>query len=145
MGLIFKALDGSTRDLKLLFSATYLIGYFCFAIANIGAEAKGPIVFLAPLLSWPVLFVAVAILGKADTQRKLFFVGLMLVHYGITFLVFYLFTDRFNFFSPRILEAWNREPVLQILTVTWYFLGQFLIWLAFLLERNGRSSTRSDD
>jgi hypothetical protein len=137
MESVWRAIRAPTTTLKLLFSALYLIVYFFLAFGNIGAEGKGPIMFLAPLLSWPVLFIAVGVLGRVDNQSKIFFVGIMLIHYVTTLYVFYRFTDRFSFLHPRIVEAWNREPGLQIMTVVWYLVGQILIWTVFLLNRSG--------
>ena len=141
---VLKALKKPSGKIKLVFGAVYLTVYFLLAMLNIGPEAKGTAIFLVLLLSWPVLFVAVATIGGSHTQQKLFFVVLMLVHYVITLALFYWLTNGFNFVSPRFLEVWNRDYGLQILTAVWYFFGQIVIWLAFLQADNHRQK-RSDE
>ena len=115
---------------KLVFGALYTIGYFILSVIPVNAEGTGPIIFVAPCFTWPLVLVALFFENRLATLlNRVFFVLLLLVHYFITTLiVLNAWEDQY----PQIQKMMNwDETWLFYLIGAWYLAGQMLIWTSF--------------
>lgn len=119
-----------TTIYKLLFGVVYTVGYFFLAILSTGG-GHGNFYLLSPALPWLLLLIAIFLFGKLnDLQMRIFFCGVMAVHYGL--LVFLL--SNYSFAEDK---GWSRHG-LPYVPILWYLAGQGIIWMVFFSEtRNG--------
>lgn len=83
-------LPAPTTLRMVLFAAIYTAGYFLLTMITLGAEPKGGTpLFICPIVSWPLFFVALFVLRKTgELSINIFFVLILICHYVITvFLV----------------------------------------------------------
>ncbi|MCY7347493.1 MAG: hypothetical protein LH614_14915 [Pyrinomonadaceae bacterium] len=111
---------------KFLFGIIYTVGYFFLAVLSTGG-GHGNFYLLSPALPWLLLFIAIFLLGKLnDLQMRIFFCGVMAVHYGL--LIFLL--SNYSFSEDR---GWSRYG-LPYVPIIWYLAGQAIIWAIFFSE-----------
>ena len=117
----------------VLFGLIYTVIYCFLAFWNVGPEGKGTTIFFAPILPWVFFLIALIILKKADDlMNRIFFVGVMIAHYGLTLLFLYAASSGTYRGKTNFMWGWEQQPDLFVLTVIWYLLGQIIIWSAFL-------------
>ncbi|MBS1770763.1 MAG: hypothetical protein JSS77_13955 [Acidobacteria bacterium] len=121
---------------RLIFGAAYTIGYFFLAALGMGGDPVGSgAVFLSPILPWPILFIVIGMLGHlADLQRRIFAIGLILIHYVLTFAFLYIFSGHFDFVRSGFAKAWQDAPGFVVFIIGWYAIGQGIIWAVVALE-----------
>lgn len=116
---------------RISFGGIYSVVYGLLAFLNVGPEGQGTIIFFAPLIPWFLLCISLFMLDKlGDLRNKIFFVGVMILHYGLTLLFLYPASTS----SYRGKSDWERgleQPGLLAITTAWYLLGQLFIWMAF--------------
>jgi len=109
-----------------LFGLIYTVVYFFLAIMSTGG-GHGNFFLLTPVTGWIFIFIALFLLTRLKSLfSHIFFVGIMLAHYVINFLLFLSFKD-------EITKDWSRVAGREGILVTtgFYFLGQLIIWLFF--------------
>ena len=116
----------NTLIYKFLFGIVYTFGYFFLALLSTGG-GHGNFYLLSPALPWLLLFIAIFLLGKSDdSQVRIFFCGVMAVHYGL--LIFLL--SNYSFDEDK---GWTRHG-LPYVPIIWYLAGQAIIWAMFFSE-----------
>jgi hypothetical protein len=91
----------------------------------------GIVIFVAPLITWMLLFPVFYLLTRINKSfiNRFIFVVLMLIHYAqILLFLRPLFLLEFD---QNDIKAWNRDPLLIVITAIWYLVGQLMIWLVF--------------
>jgi Na+/alanine symporter len=118
---------------NVVFGLIYTIVYFPLAFWAVNAEATGPIIFLAPALTWILVLVAIFLSKRlSDFRNKTIFITLMLVHYVVTALaVVNAWDDQF----PRIIKMIDYGDGWYLcFLLAWYTGGQVLIWTSLFRE-----------
>jgi hypothetical protein len=132
-----------TLILQILFSLIYTFVYLILTFGSLGG-GHGTTIFLAPVFTWFLLFIALFLSNRADTLfKRIVFIILMLSHYAHTFL----------FLSPLITDEIFQQKQLFILkkhiggflfTLGWYLAGQAIIWIMFLSNSKVIRSLKND-
>lgn len=118
--------------LKLGFAVVYTVGYFFLTLLTTAfGESSGTAIFLAPVFTWILVFIAIFLSDRADTLlKRVFFVVSLSVHYAHILL---FLRPLFSLDIDRGTElAWSRFPEMIIFAAAWYLLGQIAIWVVFL-------------
>jgi|GEM_PF-5832530 len=128
----------SSLKFKLLYGASYSIGYFILTLLSVGAHAEGPVVFFSPIIPWPFVLIAIGMLGHLHAlERRIFFVGLLLGHYSVTSIIVYGLSAQFDLERSGIASAWRSDASFMVFILAWYLAGQGILWISFLLELKG--------
>jgi hypothetical protein len=108
----------------------YTLVYAVVSFDLIGA-GHGTVFFLIPLLTWPLIIVAVILLPKTQKPlARLAFTLTMLLHLFVTFCLVsaYLLSGD----NGRLLLVLRVNPYYSLFTAIWYLSGQTIIWASFL-------------
>lgn len=117
---------------KILFGVIYTLVYAFLAIALINPEGTGTGIFLIPLITWFFLFVVLYLLSRLESLRnRIFYIVLMLAHYITSFVLAHIVWNDSYKGKSRLSGTWEREPDIILFLVTWYLLGQLIIWIIF--------------
>jgi hypothetical protein len=114
----------------------YILVYCFLAILFVPFDFTGPRrygtgVFFAPVATFPLVYVALYLVGRLTNQaRRVAFVILLLLHYAITF---FLVTGYFR--EPGewqiTLNTIDEAQTGFMLITAWYLLGQSFLWYSF--------------
>ncbi|MBA2620361.1 MAG: hypothetical protein H0U87_04090 [Acidobacteria bacterium] len=114
---------------NVLFGVVYTVIYFFLAVMSTGG-GHGNFFLFTPLATWILILVALFLLTKLNSlSMRLFFVGLMIVHYLVTLAILLDIRD-------LVMKDWNRIAGREgiFVTVGVYLIGQIIIWLAFYIS-----------
>lgn len=115
---------------RFVFLAIYTVGYLVLSFDLIGA-GHGTVFFLIPILTWPLVLIAVFVLPwiKARRSRWVFEIT-MTIHLMVSFILAFLYLASGD--SGRLAMVMRVNNLYCIFTVLWYLTGQAVIWLSFL-------------
>jgi hypothetical protein len=125
---------------KILFGVIYSLVYAFLAIALINPEGTGSGIFLIPLITWFFLLVVLYLFGRLESSRnRIFFIVFMLAHYITNFVLAqsvwnHSYWDISYKGKSRLTATWEHEPSIIFFLITWYLLGQLIIWIIFYKE-----------
>lgn len=119
---------------NLLFGIVYTLTFVPLSLIPINPEGTGPIIFFSPVFTWPLVLVAIFFSKRLQPLlNRIFFVSLLLVHYGVTALVI---LDSWSNQYPRVARMIGfGEAKFLYFIIAWYVVGQILIWRS-LFRRN---------
>jgi hypothetical protein len=128
---------------KVLFTIIYTVVYLFLAIGSVNPEGTGTAIFFAPFITWLFLFVVLYLSSRLeDFRNRILFVLLMMAHYLVNiYFIFAVWDDSYKGES-RLARMWELQPKFILLTVTWYLLGQLIIWILFFKSIKNYPSTR---
>lgn len=110
----------------ILFGIIYSLIYFFLAVAATGG-GHGNFYLFSPFATWLLIFIALFLLKRLESLvSRIFFIGLMLVHYVFTFLICLGMKE-------GITKDFNRASGMETFMFAGgvYLLGQLIIWVIF--------------
>ena len=121
----------------LIFGLIYTTVYVALAFWPRGPGRYGSAFFLAPLLPWILILVALNLsTNLMDLRNRVYFVAVLFFHYFITFVsVLIGFGDRWEHYFA---EYWKEHFIFALFTIGWYLLGQIFMWTAFFVNFENR-------
>lgn len=111
---------------KVVFTSIYSVVYGFLAF-DLGGAGHGTIFFLIPLLTWPLLVIAVFFVSPTMRRRSwLSFVVLMTIHSMST--IFLVMGYLWGGDDGRLSLTFKATPFYCLLAIFWYLGGQILMW-----------------
>lgn len=86
------------------------------------------------LLIYPFLFGLTEYLSSAAAIKIIYLLTTM-VHYFVTAIFVFLW---WNDDVPYLFKVWSFSPVMVLLPLIWYVLGQVFIWFSFFINLNSK-------
>jgi hypothetical protein len=111
---------------NILFGVIYTVIYCFLAIISTGG-GHGNFFLIMPFVTWLPIFIALCLLGfLEDPDARIYFVVLMLIHYGVTLFLFLGM-------KQNIINDWNRVAGRTFIFITsgFYLFGQLILWVGF--------------
>lgn len=123
---------------RYVFLSVYTLLYAVLSIDLIGA-GHGTIFFLIPLLTWPLIIVAIILLPRTNKRLvRSVMIVMMSLHLVITScLVLAVLLSGDN---GRLLLVLKVNPYYSLFTVIWYLSGQTIIWASLLRSARNESA-----
>ena len=111
---------------NVLCGVIYTVIYFFLAVMSTGG-GHGNFFLLIPITTCILVLVALFLLAKLDNFiARVFFVGLMLLHYAATLLLLFNIRD---LIAEDLSRGAGRAGI--FVTTIFYLIGQLTIWIAF--------------
>lgn len=123
--------------LGILLFILYSTVYIALAVDSTGA-GHGTFVFFAPLATWFLILVAAIMILRTITNLNAVLIPtLLLTHYVVTatIVLSYLMES-----TELLIRRWEMSSAFVVFTVTWYLLGQALIWVTYAVKRRAANS-----
>jgi hypothetical protein len=120
--------------LRSVFGIVYTAGYLLAILFTIGAGHGSTLLFSA-LPTWLLFLICLGLLSGSESREvRKAIVVLMVLNYVLTAVLFLTFElDDWFLYT---LKYFKLEPVVFVLSVVWYLLGQLVFWLLYV--RRGR-------
>jgi hypothetical protein len=123
----------------LTFCVFYTLGYIVLAVGNINPEGTGTAFFLMPVITWLLVLMAfIPIIGPPRSRDRVFFFVTLVVHYVVTAYLLLTFQEEPYKGESRLLRTWEINRNWVLLTISWYFIGQLILWGLFAVKQRAK-------
>lgn len=121
----------SQRLTRVVLAILYSVICAVLGLAEINPEGTGSGIFVMPALTWPLVIVAMVVLGRLSTlQNRIIFVLVLIAHYFIVASsVWRTFAD--ERWLRQLRHSWYVNGEWIVFTSVVYVVGQIVMWVMF--------------